>query len=310
MSAVASQRACHRGNRPHPANTEINVGRSRALHRRSPVRNNVRGTNGNVTAGASIPTTPSSTKHNNIGRSGARHRRSLAGRTVGTSGSIATDGAMSTILPPADNFARSGTGRRRGTRSTSQHTRKPSPPTVSTNDNITIGTAAERSRTCGTTKAQSKPEDNKMPHLRRSNSDEEEVTSDSDSDDEDEGVVMPLLVPRDSDSKDDSNKEVPACTSKPAYDHKKSNPTTKSGFTLRSTGLKVVGYDEKKQQRVCERTNNERFSSSFGVSAKTLEVLFVDMKKKDPALSERDLLMGLETLKLYLTEHVMAGRWG
>jgi hypothetical protein len=89
----------------------------------------------------------------------------------------------------------------------------------------------------------------------------------------------------------------------------KSNPTKRPGFSLQSIGLKVAGFDEKRQQKVCERTNNERFSASFGVSAKTLEAVFNDMKKKDPTLSERDFLMAVDTLKLYLTEHNMAGRW-
>ena len=33
------------------------------------------------------------------------------------------------------------------------------------------------------------------------------------------------------------------------------------------------------------------------------------MKKKDANLTEQDFLMGVNTLKLYLTEHNMAGRW-
>ena len=69
----------------------------------------------------------------------------------------------------------------------------------------------------------------------------------------------------------------------------------------------MAGFS-KNWQRVSERTNNERFSVSFGVSAKTLQAVFVDMNKKDPTITERDFLLGMDALKLYLSESVMAGR--
>ena len=77
---------------------------------------------------------------------------------------------------------------------------------------------------------------------------------------------------------------------------------------LRSIGLEIVGFD-KGRQSVCDRTNNERFSASFGVSAKTLLAIFIDLKRKNPNMKEVDFLLAMNALKLYLTEKVMAGRW-
>jgi len=78
--------------------------------------------------------------------------------------------------------------------------------------------------------------------------------------------------------------------------------------SLRSIGLEIVGFD-KGRQSVCDRTNNERFSASFGVSAKTLLAIFIDLKRKNPNMKEVDFLLAMNALKLYLTEKVMAGRW-
>ena len=81
-----------------------------------------------------------------------------------------------------------------------------------------------------------------------------------------------------------------------------------NGQKLRSIGLEVAGF-KKNRQRVSERTNNERFSASYGGSAKTLQAVLMDLLKKDPTLKVKDFLLGANTLKLYLTEKVMAGRW-
>ena len=131
---------------------------------------------------------------------------------------------------------------------------------------------------------------------------------------------MPALLPRDipdSDSEDDTPtttkkhaKKKPAKKKVAAYNHHNSNPTTTSGASLRRLGLKIAGFDYRRQQKVCERTNNERFSANYGVSAKTLEAVFLDMKKRDPSLTEHDFLLAADTLKLYSTERTMAGRHG
>ena len=80
-----------------------------------------------------------------------------------------------------------------------------------------------------------------------------------------------------------------------------------SAHELRSIGLEAAGF-KKARQRVSERTNNERFAASYGVSAKTLRVILADLKKKDPTFKETGFLLGMSALKLYLTENVMAGR--
>ena len=135
-----------------------------------------------------------------------------------------------------------------------------------------------------------------------------EIVSDCDShsDSDDEDMIPPLLPRVISEDEGDRRNIEDEVVKRPVS----SGNTSKSRGNLRSIGLKVAGFDEKRQQRVNERTNNERFSASFGKSATTLEAIFVDLKKKDPTLKERDFLMGVDTLKLYLSERVMAGRWG
>jgi len=141
-------------------------------------------------------------------------------------------------------------------------------------------------------------------------------------DDDDDSIDMPALLPRDildSDKKDEDDtptttkkkpaKKKPAKKKVAAYNHHNS-PTTTSGASLRRLGLKIAGFDVRRQQKVCERTNNERFSANYGVSAKTLEAVFLDMKKRNPTLTEHDFLLAADTLKLYSTERTMAGRHG
>ena len=153
---------------------------------------------------------------------------------------------------------------------------------------------------------------------------------DSDGEDEDEVIEMPPLVTKGyvSDNNESENEDhlpaaarhksstkstpttnLPTDAKRKLSSTKSNHPTSRSGLSLRSIGLKVLGFDDKRQQKVCDRTNNERFSASFGVSANTLDKVFIDMKKKDANLTEQDFLMGVNTLKLYLTEHNMAGRW-
>ena len=125
-----------------------------------------------------------------------------------------------------------------------------------------------------------------------------DIVEEVDTDDDDECIEMPALT-----------KKKVAKKKAAAYNHENSNPTTKSGVSIRRLGLIKAGFDDRRQQKVCERTNNERFSANYGVSAKTLEIIFRDMKKKGSSLTEHDFLMAVDTLKLYSTEHTMAGRW-
>ena len=78
---------------------------------------------------------------------------------------------------------------------------------------------------------------------------------------------------------------------------------------LRSLGLSFAGF-EKCRQNVRERTNEERFSASYGVSARTLHAVMADLALETPRIKTKDFLMAVNELKLYLTEHVQAGRWG
>jgi len=78
---------------------------------------------------------------------------------------------------------------------------------------------------------------------------------------------------------------------------------------FRSRGLCFVGYG-KARQNVRERTNDDRFSSNFGVGAKTLHSVYVRFKETNPKVLEKDFFMTINQLKLYLSEHVQAGRWG
>jgi hypothetical protein len=84
------------------------------------------------------------------------------------------------------------------------------------------------------------------------------------------------------------------------------NPTPQ---VLRSLGLCLRGFD-KKRQGVSERLCNERFSANYGVSSITLHALYVDVIESYPEIGVKDFLMGVNELKLYLTEHVQAGHWG
>ena len=78
---------------------------------------------------------------------------------------------------------------------------------------------------------------------------------------------------------------------------------------FRSLGLCYAGFG-KGRQDVHDRSNDERFSACYGVGAKTLLAVFVDLKAKYPRTKVRVFFMAANELKLYLTEHVQAGRWG
>ena len=78
---------------------------------------------------------------------------------------------------------------------------------------------------------------------------------------------------------------------------------------FRSQGLAHVGFGLDRQN-VRDRTNDERFSSNYGVGATTLHAVFADLQKEVPGIKQVDCFMAVNQLKLYLTEHVQAGRWG
>ena len=79
--------------------------------------------------------------------------------------------------------------------------------------------------------------------------------------------------------------------------------------TLRSLGLHLAGFGVERQG-VCDSTNDRRFGANYGVSARTLLEVFANVRKENTRLTEKELFMGANQLKLYLTENVQAGHWG
>lgn len=77
---------------------------------------------------------------------------------------------------------------------------------------------------------------------------------------------------------------------------------------MRSLGLSFAGFEECRQN-VGDRTNDEQFSASYGVSANTLYAVLADLAVETPRIKTKDFLMAVNELKFYLTEHVQAGHW-
>lgn len=81
-----------------------------------------------------------------------------------------------------------------------------------------------------------------------------------------------------------------------------------------SYGLLLVGFD-KSRQKVTIELNLERFKAHFGVGHSTVRGLFQDLKEANPTVDNKvfnyaHAFMTLNWMKLYDTEHVLAGRWG
>ena len=81
-----------------------------------------------------------------------------------------------------------------------------------------------------------------------------------------------------------------------------------------SFGLGIVGFGPARQH-VSDDLNIKRFRSHFGIGPKAIlsiaKDLHIDLKDKKGHHNElKFLMMALCWLKLYDTEHVMAGRWG
>jgi len=73
-------------------------------------------------------------------------------------------------------------------------------------------------------------------------------------------------------------------------------------------GLFYVGFGENRQ-RVVEAKSVDRFKAHYGPEPRTVKDIMSDVCSKFPDTCFRDLLMGLNWLKMYDTEHVLAGRW-
>jgi hypothetical protein len=81
-------------------------------------------------------------------------------------------------------------------------------------------------------------------------------------------------------------------------------------------GLELAGFDVHRQARTCAATNRERFQGSYGVSPKTLSVIFLDLQTTEIAKARidrpniRNFLMTLNWFKAYKTESQLAGHFG
>jgi hypothetical protein len=78
--------------------------------------------------------------------------------------------------------------------------------------------------------------------------------------------------------------------------------------SLLELGLSLVGFSCDRQ-KVAEKLNLRRFRSFFGVGPKALAALYSDLQQtpQQPGLVE--FLLSVNWLKLYDSEHVLAGRW-
>jgi hypothetical protein len=73
-------------------------------------------------------------------------------------------------------------------------------------------------------------------------------------------------------------------------------------------GLRYVGFGEERQ-KVVEKSSIDRFKAHYGPEPRTVKDLMSDLCTKFPDTELKELLMGLNWLKLYDIEHVLAGRW-
>jgi hypothetical protein len=73
-------------------------------------------------------------------------------------------------------------------------------------------------------------------------------------------------------------------------------------------GLTFVGFG-KERQRVVIKTSVHRFKAHYGPEPRTVKDLLSDLCNKFPDTSFKELMMGLNWLKLYDIESVLAGRW-
>jgi hypothetical protein len=75
---------------------------------------------------------------------------------------------------------------------------------------------------------------------------------------------------------------------------------------MRFLGLSLVGFD-RDRQNVNDLLNSRRFRAFYGMGEQALTCLYNDLIPRPDATK---FLMTVNWLKLYDTEHVLAGRWG
>ena len=74
-------------------------------------------------------------------------------------------------------------------------------------------------------------------------------------------------------------------------------------------GLLRQYFSEKRQQRVRQQHNIDRFKSAYGVWPKSARALFKDLKKDFPDIDLEHCLLCLSWLKLYEKEIQLSGKW-
>lgn len=78
-----------------------------------------------------------------------------------------------------------------------------------------------------------------------------------------------------------------------SYDGIPNSVDIMTSLSILAFGLEQVGFSGKRQARVKNSTNVERFKAHYGVGPQTVKALFDDLETMYPSLKFRDLLMTL-----------------
>ena len=100
--------------------------------------------------------------------------------------------------------------------------------------------------------------------------------------------------------------DIPSIVSR--YQIPKLEASTMTADDILLYGLCYAGFGRDRQQ-VKEKLSVDRFKAHYGLEPRTVKDLMVDLLDEFPSMSFKDLLMGLNWLKLYDIECVLAGRW-
>ena len=103
-----------------------------------------------------------------------------------------------------------------------------------------------------------------------------------------------------------SQPDIPSIVSR--YQIPKLEACTMTADDILLYGLCYAGFGRDRQQ-VKEKLSVDRFKAHYGSEPRTVKDLMVDLLDDFPSMGFKDLLMGLNWLKLYDIECVLAGRW-
>jgi hypothetical protein len=70
-------------------------------------------------------------------------------------------------------------------------------------------------------------------------------------------------------------------------------------------GLNLLRYSDREIDRVCDRTNRDRFSEHYGFPPETVAAVL----NNNSNINRNDLFMTFSRWKLYDSEHAMESRW-